>query len=99
MAPGAPRLFGGPGRGGDTARSGGELLVAVRSTRNSPTCAHAGAARAGKGLRLLVGLRCPATEFEQVCGAAQAALKNSRVVCDVVRAYGVAQVGAMARFE
>ena len=39
---------------------------------------------------LLVGLRCPATDFEQVCGAAQAALRISRVVSDVVRAHGVA---------
>ena len=38
---------------------------------------------------LHVGLRCPATDFEQVCGAAQAALRISRVVSDVVRAYGV----------
>ena len=38
----------------------------------------------------LVGHRCPATDFEQVCGAAQAALRISRVVSDVVRAYGVA---------
>ena len=37
-----------------------------------------------------VGLRCPATDFEQVCGAAQAALRISRVVSDVVRAHGVA---------
>ena len=36
------------------------------------------------------GHRCPATDFEQVCGAAQAALRISRVVSDVVRAYGVA---------
>jgi hypothetical protein len=35
------------------------------------------------------GLR-PATDIEQVCGAAQAALRISRVVSDVVRAYGVA---------
>ena len=34
--------------------------------------------------------RCPATDFEQVCGAAQAALRISRVVSDVVRAHGVA---------
>eukprot|EP00964_Phaeocystis_antarctica_P133617 scaffold97826_cov42-Phaeocystis_antarctica.AAC.2 len=33
---------------------------------------------------------CPATDFEQVCGAAHAALRISRVVSDVVRAYGVA---------
>jgi hypothetical protein len=39
---------------------------------------------------LLVGLRRPATDFEQVCGAAQAALRISRVVSDVVRAYGIA---------
>ena len=39
---------------------------------------------------LLVGPRCPATDFEQVCGAAQAALRISRVVSDVVRAHGVA---------
>ena len=39
---------------------------------------------------LLVGLRCPTTDFEQVCGAAQAALRISRVVSDVVRAHGVA---------
>ena len=38
----------------------------------------------------LVGLRCPATDFEQVCGAAQAALRISCVVSDVVRAHGVA---------
>ena len=31
-----------------------------------------------------------ATDFEQVCGAAQAALRISRVVSDEVRAYGVA---------
>ena len=31
-----------------------------------------------------------ATDFEQVCGAAQAALRISRVVSDVVRAHGVA---------
>ena len=30
------------------------------------------------------------TDFEQVCGAAQAALRISRVVSDVVRAHGVA---------
>ena len=41
---------------------------------------------------LLVGLRCPTTDFEQVCGAAQAALRISRVVSDVVRAHGVAGV-------
>ena len=35
-------------------------------------------------------LRWPATDFEQVCGAAQAALRISRVVSDVVRAHGVA---------
>jgi hypothetical protein len=35
-------------------------------------------------LLLDVGLRCPATDFEQVCGAAQAALRISRVVSDVV---------------
>ena len=35
-------------------------------------------------------LSCPATDFEQVCGAAHAALRISRVVSDVVRAYGVA---------
>ena len=29
-------------------------------------------------------------DFEQVCGAAQAALRISRVVSDVVRAYSVA---------
>ena len=34
--------------------------------------------------------RWPATDFEQVCGAAQAALRISRFVSDVVRAYGVA---------
>jgi hypothetical protein len=39
---------------------------------------------------LLVGLRRPATDFEQVCGAVQAALRISRVVSDVVRAYGIA---------
>ena len=38
----------------------------------------------------VVGLRCPTTDFEQVCGAAQAALRISRVVSDVVRAHGVA---------
>ena len=48
---------------------------------------------------LHVGLRCPATDFEQLCGAAQAALRISRVVSDVVRANGVAGLGAMARFE
>ena len=37
-----------------------------------------------------LGTRCPATDFEQVCGAAQAALRISRVVSDVVRAYDVA---------
>ena len=36
-------------------------------------------------------LVAPATDFdfEQVCGAAQAALRISRVVRDVARAYGV----------
>ena len=33
---------------------------------------------------------CPATDFEQECGAPHAALRISRVVSDVVRAYGVA---------
>ena len=32
----------------------------------------------------------PATDFEQVCGAAQAALRIPRVVSDVERAHGVA---------
>ena len=42
-------------------------------------------------------LVAPATDFEQVCGAAQAALRISRVVSDVVRAHGArrTQVGAM----
>ena len=35
-------------------------------------------------------LRWPATDFEQVCGAAQAALRIPRVVSDVERAHGVA---------
>ena len=47
----------------------------------------------------LVGLRCPATDFEQVCGAAQAALRISCVVSDVVRAHGVAGGRSMARFK
>ena len=50
---------------------------------------HHGPRKTRSSRRLLVP-RCPATDFEQVCGAAQAALRISRVVSDVVRAHGVA---------
>ena len=49
--------------------------------------------RNGRGAdHLVAGSAAQRTDFvfEQVCGAAQAALRISRVVSDVVRAYGIA---------
>ena len=59
-----------------------------------------GGARKHSSRLLLVGLdRCPVTDFEQVCGAAQAALRISRVVSVMWYVLTVSQVGALARFE
>ena len=46
--------------------------------------------RAWRAATRAAATRGPGTGFEQVCGAAQAALRISRLVSDVVRAYGVA---------
>ena len=48
---------------------------------------------------LLIGRRCPATDFEQVCGAAQAALRGYLALSMMWYVLTVSQVGTMARFE
>ena len=65
----------------------GRMQIALERRARSE---HGGPRNTRHSRLLLVGLRCPTTDFEQVCGAAQAALRISRVVSDVVRAYGVA---------
>ena len=78
-------------------------LLATRCSRPSASTVGRVKVNSSRLLLNVVGSAAQRLNLRYDCGAAQAALRISRVVSDVVRAHGVAgdwsQVGAMARFE